>query len=56
MRVAVFPAFQSRCWHTDDTKGNCIGDIDQPAGEWGVSIIAAKVQPDMIPGPKGCCC
>ena len=43
--VAVFLAFQSQCWHTDDEKGNCIGDVDQPAEDKGVVIIAATVNP-----------
>jgi hypothetical protein len=43
--VAVFLAFQSQCWHTEDTKGNCIGDIEQPAEDKGVVIIAATVNP-----------
>jgi len=43
--VAVFLAFQSQCWHTDDEKGNCIGDAEQPAEDKGVVIIAAMVNP-----------
>ena len=43
--MAVFLAFQSQCWHTDDTKGNCIVDDDQPAEDKGVVIIAATVNP-----------
>jgi hypothetical protein len=43
--VAVFLAFQSQCWHTDDTKGNCSGDVEQPAEDKGVVIIAATVNP-----------
>lgn len=43
--VAVFLAFQSQCWHTDDAKGNCIGDIEQPAEDRGVVIVAATVNP-----------
>ena len=43
--VAIFLAFQSQCWHTDDEKGNCIGDIEQPAEDRGVVIIAATVNP-----------
>ena len=41
--VAVFLAFQSQCWHTDDETGNCIGD--KPVEEKGVVIIAATVNP-----------
>lgn len=43
--VGVFLAFQSQCWHTDDTTGNCIGAADQPPEERGVVIIAATVNP-----------
>ena len=44
--VAVFLAFQSQCWHTNDDTGHCIGDIDKPAQEKGVVIIAATVNPE----------
>jgi uncharacterized protein YukJ len=43
--VAVFLAFQSQCWHTDDKKGDCIGGIEQPAEEKSLVIIAATVNP-----------
>jgi uncharacterized protein YukJ len=43
--VAVFLAFQSQCWHTDDDAGNCIGAADEPAEEKDVVIIAATVNP-----------
>ena len=43
--VAVFLAFQSQCWHTDDEKGNCTGDVEKPAEDKGVAIIAATVNP-----------
>ncbi|MDH3443345.1 MAG: YukJ family protein [Deltaproteobacteria bacterium] len=43
--VAVFLAFQSQCWHTDDNTGNCIGDAQQPAEDKGVVIIAGTVNP-----------
>ena len=43
--IAVFLAFQSQCWHTDDERGNCIGDIEQPAEDKDVVIIAATVNP-----------
>ena len=43
--VAVFLAFQSQCWHTDDEKGDCIGGVDQLAEDKGVAIIAATVNP-----------
>jgi len=43
--VAVFLAFQSQCWHTDDEKDNCLGSPEQPAEELGVVIVAATVNP-----------
>jgi uncharacterized protein YukJ len=43
--VAVFLAFQSQCWHTDDTRGDCLGDAELPAEDKGVVIIAATVNP-----------
>lgn len=43
--VVFFLAFQSQCWHTDDEMSNCIGDVDQPAEDRGVVIIAATVNP-----------
>jgi uncharacterized protein YukJ len=43
--VAVFLAFQSQCWHTDDERGYCIGDVEQPAEDKGVVIVAATVNP-----------
>ena len=43
--VAVFLAFQSQCWHTDDEMGNCTADGDLPAEDKGVVIIAAMVNP-----------
>src|SRR5436189_1455007 len=43
--VAAFLAFQSQCWHTDDSTGHCIGDPEQPAEDKGVVIIAATVNP-----------
>lgn len=43
--VAVFLAFQSQCWHTDDETGYCIGDENKPAEDKGVVIIAATVNP-----------
>jgi len=43
--VAVFLAFQSQCWHTDDEKANCTGNVDQPAEDKGVVIVAATVNP-----------
>ncbi|HEY5895497.1 MAG TPA: DUF2278 family protein [Chthoniobacterales bacterium] len=43
--VAVFLAFQSQCWHTDDVTGHCIGEPEQPAEDKSVMIIAATVNP-----------
>ena len=43
--VAVFLAFQSQCWHTDDEMGNCIGEIVIKAEEKSVVIIAATINP-----------
>ncbi len=43
--VAVFLAFQSQCWHTDDTQGDCLGDPELPAEDKAVVIIAATVNP-----------
>ncbi len=44
--VAVFLAFQSQCWHTDDNTGHCIGVPEQPAEDKSVVIIAATVNPE----------
>lgn len=43
--AAVFLAFQSQCWHTDDDHGNCIGDTDQPAEDKSIVIIAGTINP-----------
>jgi uncharacterized protein YukJ len=43
--AAVFLAFQSQCWHTDDDHGNCIGDIDEPAEDKSIVIIAGTINP-----------
>ena len=43
--VAIFLAFQSQCWHTDDVYGHCLGTADQPAEEKDVVIVAAMVNP-----------
>ncbi len=40
--VALFLAFQSQCWHTDDGTGQCIGE---DRGEPVVRIIGALVNP-----------
>ncbi|MDO9047658.1 MAG: DUF2278 family protein [Methylobacter sp.] len=48
--VAVFLAFQSQCWHTDDHTGHrlpqCEGVIIPPEKEPNVQIIAALVNPE----------
>ena len=43
--AAVFLAFQSQCWHTDDASGHCLGEPEKPAEEKSVVIIAATVNP-----------
>lgn len=43
--VAIFLAFQSQCWHTDDQWGNCTGGVDLPPDDKSVVIIAAMVNP-----------
>ena len=43
--VAIFLAFQSQCWHTEDDTGHCLGDPAIPAESKGVVIIAATVNP-----------
>jgi hypothetical protein len=43
--IAMFLAFQSQCWHTDDTAGHCTGNIGQPPQDKSVVIIAATVNP-----------
>jgi len=45
--VAVFLAFQSQRWHTDDTTGHYIPDIPDEGvqGEGAISIVAAMVNP-----------
>lgn len=43
--VAIFLAFQSQCWHTEEVNGHCLGTADQPAEEKDVVIIAAMVNP-----------
>jgi len=48
--VAVFLAFQSQCWHTDDHTGHrlpqCEGTLIPPEKEPGVQIVAALVNPE----------
>ncbi len=47
--VAVFLAFQSQCWHTDDHTGHQLPqckEINPPAIEPSVQIIAALVNPE----------
>lgn len=48
--IAVFLAFQSQCWHTDDRSGHrlgqCEGVIIPPEKEPNIRIIAALVNPE----------
>jgi len=47
--VAVFLAFQSQCWHTDDQTGHSLPECDAiipPKIESSVQIIAALVNPE----------
>jgi uncharacterized protein YukJ len=48
--VAIFLAFQSQAWHTDDTTGHTIGGVT-PADEAEVRILAAMVNP-VGPAPE----
>ena len=44
--IALFLAFQSQCWHTDDTTGHCIGGPDpDPKADGRVRIVAALINP-----------
>ncbi|MFG3052761.1 DUF2278 family protein [Kitasatospora sp. NPDC048239] len=54
--VAVFLAFQSQSWHTDDEHGNPIADapsrpVDPTGGELQLRIVAALVNP-VGPAPE----
>ena len=42
--VALFLAFQSQCWHTDDVNGHCLETVETADGS--VRIIAALVNPE----------
>ena len=42
--VAIFLAFQSQCWHTDDQTGHCLGII--PPTNPSIKIVAALVNPE----------
>jgi uncharacterized protein YukJ len=47
--VGIFLAFQSQAWHTDDSTGHAIEDIDpepEPTAEPAIQIIAAMVNPN----------
>jgi len=47
--VAVFLAFQSQCWHSDDRTGHRLPECDAiipPKIEAGVQIVAALVNPE----------
>jgi len=48
--VAIFLAFQSQAWHTDDTTGHTISDTPQP-GDHAIRIVGALVNP-IGPGPE----
>ena len=43
--VAVFLAFQSQCWHTDDVTGHCTEHPEPIVGDHSVVIVAAMVNP-----------
>jgi uncharacterized protein YukJ len=47
--VAVFLAFQSQAWHTDDTTGHAISDSD--SGDHSLRIVGALVNP-VGPAPE----
>jgi uncharacterized protein YukJ len=50
--VAIFLAFQSQAWHTDDATGHAIADIPEPAPQTdAIRILAAMVNP-VGPGPE----
>ena len=47
--VAVFLAFQSQCWHTDDQTGHRLPECDAiipPKIQSGIKIVAALVNPE----------
>jgi uncharacterized protein YukJ len=50
--VALFLAFQSQAWHTDDSTGHAIAETPRPtAGDRPVRIVAALVNP-IGPAPE----
>ena len=49
--VAIFLAFQSQAWHTDDTTGHAIVDAPTEVGDQPVRIVAALVNP-VGPSPE----
>jgi uncharacterized protein YukJ len=52
--VAIFLAFQSQAWHTDDVTGHALADTDprpQPDGATAIRIVAALVNP-IGPAPE----
>jgi Uncharacterized conserved protein (DUF2278) len=49
--VGIFLAFQSQAWHTDDTTGHTLPDIDQPGPAPLLRIIGALVNP-VGPAPE----
>jgi uncharacterized protein YukJ len=49
--VAIFLAFQSQSWHTDDTTGHAIEDTPSPQENVAVRIVGALVNP-VGPAPE----
>jgi uncharacterized protein YukJ len=49
--VAIFLAFQSQAWHTDDTTGHAIVDVPTEVGDQPLRIVAALVNP-VGPSPE----
>jgi len=43
--VAVFLAFQSQAWHTDDATGHTLGETDPGEPDFRIRIVAALVNP-----------
>jgi uncharacterized protein YukJ len=49
--VAIFLAFQSQAWHTDDRTGHALADVPTPAEPSAVRVLAAMVNP-VGPAPE----
>ncbi len=49
--VAIFLAFQSQAWHTDDTTGHAISTCPTEVGDQPLRIVAALVNP-VGPSPE----